>query len=168
MYIISYLSILLQVVVQNLRMGLLMWSQDVHKGGRGIACSGCGVDGSAAAQSGRQAERSGWCASVKSLLLKRLQKGRWNYYLFSLYNTVRERGLITHSYLCFCVNRPWNIWNACVAWCHRDSCQDRKDKWVKFMFTISECLNACWKKHYRWPIGFLSINDSRVWRGLKK
>lgn len=74
MQIILYLSILLQVVVQDLRMGLLMRSQDVHEGGRGIACSSWGVDGSSAAQSGGQAERSCWCASVKTLLLKRLQE----------------------------------------------------------------------------------------------
>lgn len=72
MYIVFYLSILLQVVVQNLRMGLLMWSQDVHEGGRGVACSSWGVDGSSTAQRGGQAERSCWCASVKALLLKRL------------------------------------------------------------------------------------------------
>lgn len=76
MYSILYLSILLQVVVQNLRMGLLVWSQDVHEGGRGIARSSWGVDGSSTAQSGGQAERSCWCTSVKTLLLKRLQKGK--------------------------------------------------------------------------------------------
>lgn len=74
MYIILYLSILLQVVVQNLRMGLLMWSQDVHEGSRGIARSSWGVDGSSTAQSRGQAERCCWCSSVKTLLLKRLQE----------------------------------------------------------------------------------------------
>lgn len=74
MYSILYLSILLQVVVQNLRMGLLVWSQDVHEGGRGIARSSWGVDGSSTAQSGGQAERSCWCTSVKTLFLKRLQE----------------------------------------------------------------------------------------------
>lgn len=61
------------MVVQNLRMGLLMWSQDVHEGGRGIARRSWGVDGSAAAQGGGQAEGSCWRTSVETLLLKRLR-----------------------------------------------------------------------------------------------
>lgn len=40
------LSILLQVMVQNLRVGLLVWCQDVHEWGWGIASSSWGVDGS--------------------------------------------------------------------------------------------------------------------------
>lgn len=72
MSIIAYLSVLLQVVVQNLRMGLLVWSQDVHEGSRGVARSSRGVDGPSAAQSGGQAERSCRGSGVKTLLLKRL------------------------------------------------------------------------------------------------
>lgn len=68
-----YLSILLQVVVQNLRMGLLVWSQDVHEGGRGVARRRWGVEGSSAAQGRGQAERSCWRTSMETLLLKRLQ-----------------------------------------------------------------------------------------------
>lgn len=45
------LSILLQVVMQNLRVGLLVWRQDVHEGGRSIASGSRGVDGSPAPQS---------------------------------------------------------------------------------------------------------------------
>lgn len=66
------LSVLLQVVVQNLRVGLLVRCQDVHEGGRGVASGGRGVDGSSAPQSRGQAERSCWRASVETLLLKRL------------------------------------------------------------------------------------------------
>lgn len=50
------LSVLLQVVVQDLRMGLLVWCQDVHEGGRGIASGSRGVDRSPAPQSRGQAE----------------------------------------------------------------------------------------------------------------
>lgn len=74
MSVIVYLSVLLQVVVQNLRMGLLMRSQDVHEGSRGVARSSRGVDGPSTAQSGGQAERSCWGPSVKTLLLKRLHE----------------------------------------------------------------------------------------------
>lgn len=42
------LSVLLQVMVQNLRMGLLVRCQDVHERGRGVARGGRGVDGSPA------------------------------------------------------------------------------------------------------------------------
>lgn len=45
------LSVLLQVVVQNLRVGLLVRRQDVHEGGRGVASGSRGVDGSPATQS---------------------------------------------------------------------------------------------------------------------
>lgn len=69
---VRYLSILLQVVVQNLRMGLLVRCQDVHEGSWGVASSSRGVDGSSASQSRGQAERSCWRASVETLLLKRL------------------------------------------------------------------------------------------------
>ncbi len=69
-----YLSVLLQVVVQNLRVGLLMRCQDVHEGGRGVASGSRGVDGSPAPQSRGQTERSCWRASVETLLLKRLQE----------------------------------------------------------------------------------------------
>lgn len=65
-----YLSVLLQVVVQDLRVGLLMWRQDVHERGRGVASGGRGIDGSPAAQSRGQAERSCWRASMETLLLK--------------------------------------------------------------------------------------------------
>lgn len=71
---VHYLSILLQVVVQNLRMGLLMRCQDVHEGSWGVARSSRGVDGSSAPQSRRQAERSCWRASMETLLLKRLHE----------------------------------------------------------------------------------------------
>lgn len=50
------LSVLLQVVVQNLRVGLLVRCQDVHEGGRGVASGSRGVDGSPAPQSRGQAE----------------------------------------------------------------------------------------------------------------
>lgn len=45
---VHYLSVLLQVVVQDLRVGLLVWCQDVHEGGRGIASSSRRIDGSPA------------------------------------------------------------------------------------------------------------------------
>lgn len=64
------LSVLLQMVVQNLRVGLLVWCQDVHEGGRSVACSGRRIDGSPAAQRRGQAKRSGRCPSVETLLLK--------------------------------------------------------------------------------------------------
>lgn len=67
------LSILLQVVVQNLRVGLLVRCQDVHEGGRGVASGSRGVDGSPAPQSRGQAERSCWRASMETLLLERLR-----------------------------------------------------------------------------------------------
>lgn len=60
------------MVVQNLRVGLLVWSQDVHEGGRGVARRGRGVDGASAAQGRGQAEGSRWRPSVETLLLKRL------------------------------------------------------------------------------------------------
>lgn len=48
---VRYLSVLLQVVVQDLRVGLLVRCQDVHEGGWGVGSSSRGVDGSPAAQS---------------------------------------------------------------------------------------------------------------------
>ena len=71
-----YLSILLQVVVQDLGVGLLVRSQDVHEGRGGVASPGGGVDGPPAAQGRGQAEGGGWRASVETLLLKRLKDGR--------------------------------------------------------------------------------------------
>lgn len=68
----STLSVLLQVVVQDLGVGLLVWGQDVHEGGRGVARRCGGVDGAPTAQCRGQAERSCWCASMETLLLKRL------------------------------------------------------------------------------------------------
>lgn len=50
------LPILLQVVVQNLRMGLLVRGQDVHEGGWSIPCSSWGVNGPSTPQSRGQAE----------------------------------------------------------------------------------------------------------------
>lgn len=50
------LSVLLQVVVQNLRVGLLVRCQNVHEGGRSVAGRGRGVDGTAAPQRRGQAE----------------------------------------------------------------------------------------------------------------
>lgn len=67
------LSVLLQVVMQNLRVGLLVRCQDVHEGCRGVASGSRGVDGSSAPQSRGQAEGSCWRASMETLLLKRLR-----------------------------------------------------------------------------------------------
>lgn len=41
---LHYLAILLQVVVQNLRVGLLVRGQDVHKGGWSVASCSWRVD----------------------------------------------------------------------------------------------------------------------------
>lgn len=51
-----YLSVLLQVVVQYLRMSLLVWCQDVHEGGRGVASSSRWVDWSPTPQGRGQAK----------------------------------------------------------------------------------------------------------------
>lgn len=66
------LSVLLQVVVQDLGVGLLMRSQDVHEGSWGVAGCGWRVDGSPTAQGRGQAEGRRRRASVETLLLKRL------------------------------------------------------------------------------------------------
>lgn len=50
------LSVLLQVVVQYLRMSLLVWCQDVHEGGRGVASSSRWVDWSPTPQGRGQAK----------------------------------------------------------------------------------------------------------------
>lgn len=79
--LLRYLAVLLQVVVQDLRVGLLVRCQDVHEGGGGIAGRSRGVDGSCAPQRRRQAEGSRRRAGVETLLVKRLQRpsqsGRW-------------------------------------------------------------------------------------------
>lgn len=67
------LSVLLQVVVQNLRMGLLMRCQDVHEGRRSVSGCSRGVDGSSAPQSRGKAERGCWRAGVETLFVKRLR-----------------------------------------------------------------------------------------------
>lgn len=130
-----------------------MWSQDVHEGGRGVARCCWGVDGPSAAQSRGQAERSRWCSSVETLLLKRLQEEKWNKRRLKwsatlpVPSTFQEKVARIRNYLRLCVNRPWNIWNTCVAWCHRDSCRDRKDKssnsWVKSLtaHTSASCFS---------------------------
>ena len=83
-----YLSVLLQVVVQNLRVGLLVRGQDVHEGGRGVGSGSRGVDGTPAPQSWRQAERSCRRASVETLLIERLQgEGRQRQDMTSLFNS---------------------------------------------------------------------------------
>lgn len=51
-----HLSVLLQVVVQNLRVGLLVWCQDMHEWSWSVAGSGRRVDGAPAAQRRGQAE----------------------------------------------------------------------------------------------------------------
>lgn len=67
------LSVLLQVVVQDLGVGLLVWGEDVHEGGGGVASSSRGVDGTTTPQSRGQAEGGSWCASVETLLIKGLR-----------------------------------------------------------------------------------------------
>lgn len=88
----QYLSILLQVVVQNLRVGLLMWCQDVHEGSWGVASSSRRVDWSSAPQSRGQAERSCWRASMETLLLERLHEEN------KMENTLKlDANLVSHS-----------------------------------------------------------------------
>lgn len=81
--LLRYLAVLLQVVVQDLRVGLLVRRQDVHERSGGVAGRSRGVDGSRAPQGRRQAEGSRRRAGVKTLLVKRLQTrsegGRWDY-----------------------------------------------------------------------------------------
>lgn len=72
----AYLPVLLQVVVQDLRVGLLMRGQDVHEGGGGVGSRRGRVDGAAAAQCRRQVEGGRWGSSVKSLLLEGLLRRR--------------------------------------------------------------------------------------------
>lgn len=72
----AYLPVLLQVVVEDLRVGLLMRGQDVHEGGGGVRRRRRGVDGAAAAQRRRQVEGGCRGSSVKSLLLEGLLRGR--------------------------------------------------------------------------------------------
>lgn len=86
------LPILLQVVVEDLRVRLLMWGQDVHEGGGGVRRRRCGVDGAATAQRRRQVEGGCWGSSVKSLLLEGL--------------------------LSFGVDRARDVWHACITGCH--------------------------------------------------
>lgn len=69
-----YLAVLLQVVVQNLRVGLLVRCQDVHVGGWSVASGRRGVDGPAGPQRRGEAERSCWRPGVETLLLKRLRE----------------------------------------------------------------------------------------------
>lgn len=66
------LSVLLQVVVQDLGVGLLVRGENVHEGGGGVASSSGGVDGTPTPQSRGQAEGGGRCASVETLLIKGL------------------------------------------------------------------------------------------------
>lgn len=87
------LPILLQVVVEDLRVRLLMRGEDVHEGGGGV-CRRCRrVDGAAAAQRRRQVEGGCWGSSVKSLLLKGL--------------------------LSFGVDGARDVWHTCITGCHR-------------------------------------------------
>jgi len=72
----AYLPVLLQVVVEDLRVGLLMRGQDVHERGRGVRRRRRGVDGTAAAQRRRQVEGGCRGSSVKSLLLEGLLRRR--------------------------------------------------------------------------------------------
>lgn len=66
------LSVLLEVVVEDLGVRLLVWCQDVHEWGRWVG-SGCGrVDGTSGSQRRGQVEGSGRGGGVESLLLKRL------------------------------------------------------------------------------------------------
>lgn len=68
----AYLPVLLQVVVEDLRVGLLMWGQDVHERRGGVRSRRGRVDGATAAQCRRQVEGGRWGSSVKSLLLEGL------------------------------------------------------------------------------------------------
>lgn len=72
---VSYLPVLLQVVVEDLGVGLLMRGEDVHEGGGGIRRRRGRVDGPPAAQRRRQVEGGRRGSSVKSLLLEGLLRG---------------------------------------------------------------------------------------------
>lgn len=87
------LPVLLQVVVEDLRVGLLMRGQDVHERGGGVRCRRCRVDGAAAAQCRRQVEGGCRGSSVKSLLLEGL--------------------------LSFGVDRARDVRHSCITGCHR-------------------------------------------------
>lgn len=82
------LAILLQVVVQNLRVGLLVRGQDVHEGGWSVAGGSRGVDGPTGPQRRGEAERSSRRPGMETLLFERLR---------------------------LCVNRSRNVWHSCVA-----------------------------------------------------
>lgn len=86
------LPILLQVVVEDLRVGLLMRGQDVHERSGGVCRCRCRVDGAAAAQRRRQIEGGCRGSSVKSLLLEGL--------------------------LSFGVDGARDVWHSCITGCH--------------------------------------------------
>lgn len=66
-----YLSVRRQVMVQQLRVGLLVRWQDVQEGSRGISGSTTRVQGPSSPQRRRQVEGR-WCPCVKALLVKGL------------------------------------------------------------------------------------------------
>lgn len=64
-----HLSVLCEVMVQQLGVGLLMWWQDVQERSRGITRSTPRVQGPRSPQCRRQAERRR-CPCVEALLVK--------------------------------------------------------------------------------------------------
>ena len=64
-----YLSVLCEVMVQQLGVGLLMWWQDVQERSRGITRSTSRVQGPCSPQCRRQAEGRR-CPCVEALLVK--------------------------------------------------------------------------------------------------
>lgn len=66
-----HLSVLSEVVVQQLGVGLLVWRQDVKEGSRSVTRGTAGVQGARPTQGRRQVERRRR-PCVEALLVKRL------------------------------------------------------------------------------------------------
>lgn len=71
----AYLSVLSEVMVQQLGVRLLVRWQDVKEGSWGITWCTPGVQGSGPPQCWRQVEWR-WCPCVEALLVKRLRRNR--------------------------------------------------------------------------------------------
>lgn len=111
-----YLAILLQVVVQNLRVGLLVRGQDVHEGGWSVASGSWGIDGTAGPQRRGDAERSSRRPGMETLLFKRLRKEAKKQNIQGLaFRPPKVFVILVCTYLRLCVNRSRNVWHSCVA-----------------------------------------------------
>lgn len=88
-----YLSVLCEVMVQQLGVGLLVRWQDVQEGSRGVTRSSPRVQGPCTPQRWGQAEGR-WCPCVKALLVKWLRREK------KKKNDVKNKGQLDQVHVC--------------------------------------------------------------------